>query len=136
MTEDFFHKDCCLLVPKLKDVPHARRDRWTHPFECLIFGMRFPCMNHLARHHRTHLYNGKEKCPFKCSLCKQAYSTKGNLNVHMNTHSQAKPYMCNICGSSTAQKTNHISHFRVHTGRKPFMCLKCTFCTSWNGNLK
>ena len=136
-SEDFFSDmDRSLLVPKLQNINRVRRDRWTHPFECLICGMRFHYMSMLTRHHRTHLHNGKWKKPFECSVCKKTFLWKWNFDVHMLMHARAKPYVCTICGFSTTHKTNLSNHFIKHTGRKQFECSKCTFCTSWKSSLK
>ena len=35
---------------------------------------------------------------FKCDVCGKMWKTKGELNAHKITHSDARPYICEICG--------------------------------------
>lgn len=35
---------------------------------------------------------------FKCDICGKMWKTRGELNAHKITHSDARPYICEICG--------------------------------------
>lgn len=35
---------------------------------------------------------------FKCDVCGKMWKTRGELNAHKITHSDARPYICEICG--------------------------------------
>ncbi|XP_035848897.1 zinc finger protein Xfin-like [Sander lucioperca] len=66
--------------------------------------------------------NGK---PFRCSVCAKTFKHRGNLNIHMRTHTGEKPFRCSFCGKTFTQKAGLDYHLRTHTGEKPFSCSVC-----------
>ncbi|XP_028453916.1 zinc finger protein 91-like [Perca flavescens] len=66
--------------------------------------------------------NGK---PFRCSVCAKTFKHRGNLNIHMRTHTGEKPFRCSLCGKTFTQKAGLDYHLRTHTGEKPFSCSVC-----------
>ncbi|XP_037651578.1 oocyte zinc finger protein XlCOF7.1-like isoform X2 [Sebastes umbrosus] len=63
--------------------------------------------------------------PFRCSVCAKTFKHRGNLNIHMRTHTGVKPFSCSLCNKSFTQKAGLDYHLRVHTGEKPFSCSVC-----------
>ena len=79
---------------------------------------------------------GKE--PFKCDICNQSFSQKGNLSKHTasvhdsnkllkgsstkhitSVHNAKKSFKCDICDPSFYKKKHIV---KVHESKKPFTC--------------
>ncbi|KAH8370326.1 hypothetical protein KR093_003077, partial [Drosophila rubida] len=75
--------------------------------------------------------NGGCVCPY----CNKVVSTKGNLKMHIRTHTGERPYKCTECPKSFVQASTLIVHRRCHTGETPFGCEKCPKAFKQHGNL-
>jgi len=66
---------------------------------------------------------------FKCALCETAFTTKTNLNRHVQSkHSGKKQHVCPTCGNEYARKDTLELHIRaVHQGKDP--SYKCSLCS-------
>ncbi len=63
---------------------------------------------------------------FKCQRCKQSFSSKYKLQLHMASHSIAKNFKCHLCSYRTSRARNLVSHVtHVHTTFKSFECNLC-----------
>ncbi len=63
---------------------------------------------------------------FKCQQCKQSFSSKYKLQLHMASHSIAKNFKCHLCSYRASRARNldsHVAH--VHTTFKSFECNLC-----------
>ncbi|XP_046548374.1 zinc finger and SCAN domain-containing protein 2-like isoform X2 [Haliotis rubra] len=65
---------------------------------------------------------------FKCPRCGKTFTQKGNLKVHMWTHTTARPFACDYegCGKSYRSNESLRRHKLVHMGIKPFECADCS----------
>ncbi|XP_049458480.1 zinc finger protein 184-like isoform X2 [Epinephelus fuscoguttatus] len=67
----------------------------------------------------------RDRKPFRCSVCAKTFKHRGNLNMHMRTHTGVKPFSCSLCGKRFTQKPGLDYHLKTHTGEKPFSCSVC-----------
>ncbi|GAB5355896.1 hypothetical protein AAMO2058_000244200 [Amorphochlora amoebiformis] len=55
---------------------------------------------------------------WQCHFCHRLFNQKGNLVVHIRTHTGEKPFECSICHKTFAQGSNmkrhEKTHFRIH----------------------
>ena len=76
---------------------------------------------------------------FLCKKCNKLFSTKGNLQKHIDTiHENYRPFKCTFpnCTKQYGCESNLIIHERTHTGIKPFVCNICQKSFNENGHLK
>ncbi|KAK9882113.1 hypothetical protein WA026_018955 [Henosepilachna vigintioctopunctata] len=73
--------------------------------------------------------------PFICNLCGHKFTQKSNLQKHIATHNGDKKFECGVCHKGFVQKANLIRHLRIHTGEKPFQCGICGHRFTQKGNL-
>ncbi|TGZ79704.1 hypothetical protein EX30DRAFT_396786 [Ascodesmis nigricans] len=67
-------------------------------------------------------HTGYKSCT--CNYCGKEFSAPQALQQHIRTHTGEKPYKCDICHKEFAQGSAMTMHRRVHTGERP---LKCDF---------
>lgn len=91
-------------------------------FVCTYCSKKFPTMDSLVIHTRTH--TGEK--PFFCEVCGKRFTQKAHLLLHTRTHSGEKPFSCQICFKRFSTKHELITHTRSHTGEKPFLCEYCS----------
>ena len=80
-------------------------------------------INSGERHTNSQTHDVKKS--YCCSTCGKAFTTKGNLTIHIRIHTGEKPYRCDTCGKSFRQKCTFVIHNRTHTGEKPYSCKTC-----------
>ncbi|KAI1796179.1 hypothetical protein LXA43DRAFT_656525 [Ganoderma leucocontextum] len=73
----------------------------------------------------------KKNKPYKCIWpgCDKAFSHKGGLATHKNTHTGEKPWLCGECATPFGDQSSCARHQReLHTGLTHF----CPYCQSTN----
>ena len=70
---------------------------------------------------------------FKCEICENSYSLKGNLKKHIEAvHENKKSFKCDICDYSCSQKDHMKTHIEsVHEKKKTFKSDICYYRFSY-----
>ncbi|XP_073831792.1 uncharacterized protein [Musca autumnalis] len=74
-----------------------------------------------------HMQSHQGTKPHQCPQCPKSFTQKSTLKQHLLTHTGEKPYICDICDRGFTQCKSLIFHKRRHTGEKPFQCEFCLF---------
>ena len=83
--------------------------------QCAVCLRTLSCRSALLMHYRTH--TGER--PFRCRLCRRAFTTKGNLKTHMGVH-RVKPsvrtvHTCPMCHKQFSNVVILQQHVRLHS---------------------
>ncbi|XP_058818494.1 zinc finger protein 69 homolog [Topomyia yanbarensis] len=74
--------------------------------------------------------------PYVCLLCAKGFTQNGSLKQHMLIHQNIRPYVCTVCEQSFSQQKSLTFHMRRHTNEKPFVCPHCSFAFRQKDGLK
>ena len=60
----------------------------------------------------------------KFNISIKAFTSKSNLNSHLEIHTGVKQYKCNICEKAFTRKSDLNSHLEIHNDVKQYNCGK------------
>ncbi|KAG8237965.1 hypothetical protein J437_LFUL019048 [Ladona fulva] len=102
-------------------------------YSCEMCKMQFLTMENYKVHLR--LCHGKSSA-FKCQICGREAYTKGNFNLHLDTHSLVKKFECRVCHTKHNDVSRLNAHMRsVHLKQKPHKCDVCQRGFSFRSHL-
>ncbi|KAK4879670.1 hypothetical protein RN001_007816 [Aquatica leii] len=90
-------------------------------FPCKSCGKKFPSLNALERHVKTH---SVDKI-YECSKCNKIFKQSQTLADHIRRHYDSRNFACEVCGKKFYKQFNVTEHMRIHTGERPFKCDSC-----------
>ena len=78
---------------------HIKTHSAQKPFKCDNCLKGFALELYLRRHQALNkcVKKSNEPITFKCEICCREFTKKGNLIIHIKTHSALKPFQCDIC---------------------------------------
>ncbi|XP_055523805.1 zinc finger and SCAN domain-containing protein 2-like [Wyeomyia smithii] len=74
--------------------------------------------------------------PYVCPLCRKGFTQNGSLKQHMLIHQNIRPFVCSVCEQGFSQQKSLTFHMRRHTNEKPFVCPHCAFAFRQKDGLK
>ncbi|ELU08265.1 hypothetical protein CAPTEDRAFT_189170 [Capitella teleta] len=112
---------------------HALRHTGEKPFACPYCSHRCNRKGNLDAHN--------QKCPFRCYICHQRFSSHADVKQHLKMHSDDprfwRTYACQWsgCAKAFSNLSHYKRHILTHTGQKPFSCRICQAAFALKGNL-
>lgn len=79
-------------------------------------------------------HNGNK--PFVCPLCNKGFTQGGSLKQHLLIHQNLRPFVCTVCDRAFTQQKSLTFHMRRHTNEKPFVCPHCSYAFRQKDGLK
>ncbi|XP_062538529.1 zinc finger protein 2-like [Armigeres subalbatus] len=79
-------------------------------------------------------HNGNK--PFVCPLCQKGFTQAGSLKQHLLIHQNLRPFVCSVCDQGFTQQKSLTFHMRRHTNEKPFVCPHCSYAFRQKDGLK
>jgi uncharacterized Zn-finger protein len=106
-------------------------------FPCEHCGKEFKLKQHLKNHERSHFENSLIPCTFPGCVKKFTRRNRLDLHLKA-VHSGLKLFKCPHadCERSFSEKGNLMVHLRTHTGEKPYECKYCSRVFTSVGNKK
>ncbi|VEN62668.1 unnamed protein product [Callosobruchus maculatus] len=94
----------------------------------LCDNLPFHKLNDLKSHVFRHL---KEKeaelkhIELQCPYCRQRFTTRKIVMLHLRTHTDERPFKCDICGKAFRQMSSLSTHLVTHSKEKAYICKDC-----------
>jgi len=73
----------------------------------------------LTNHSRDNIENDDTYLKHVCRFCQKAFGSDSALQIHLRSHTGERPYKCNICANRFSTKGNLKVHFVRHKERYP-----------------
>ncbi|KAG1672332.1 Zinc finger protein 236 [Nymphon striatum] len=72
---------------------------------------------------------------FRCPFCSKDFKKRGQVKLHVKTHTGEKPFKCNGCDLSFISLGILKNHQKVHSKNKEYKCELCETTFTANGSL-
>lgn len=126
------------VLPEIKHIYNTRKKslnyKHLHINKKTKQGMVKTTQMKIMRENSLKMYDPDET--FKCRVCNLNLSSKGNLKVHMLTHTGERPFHCPYCPKRFRQKQSLTVHIRIHTRERPVKCKRCSKTFRQQSNLE
>ena len=97
--------------------------RWHDFFFCFFYDF-FPQIKPENQQHNYDNATGSYRYRFPCTECDKWYTTRSQLNRHMQLHTGHFTHYCQMCRKGFNVSSNYIDHVRAHQGLK-YQCGHC-----------
>ncbi|XP_028516179.1 zinc finger protein 585A [Exaiptasia diaphana] len=111
---------------------HHRMHSGEKPFKCNICNKAFRQQHHLKSHANALHSRDTGGKRFNLKTHQQTHhenhsasTSKQQLQIHRESHSEVNSFKCTICNKAFTRKTSLLTHKIIHSNKRPF---KCTIC--------
>ena len=95
-------------------------------YKCSQCEMKFTSTHYVTQHKKRVHKPEEEKYIFRCEICSKSYSSKSNLQMHIElVHSENDKSKCKQCGKHYASKQNLQKHETNVHNPKSYKCKVC-----------
>lgn len=125
LKKDYYCLKCC----KRLQMAHRKAD--PQKYRCNTctkkFFSRHTLRRHILREHKNDEEIDQPLEVHECKYCKEKFSRKQSLQMHLKIHPVATPFACSICEFRTTSKPLLIKHKLVHSKKMTFLCELCPY---------
>ncbi|KAH9642335.1 hypothetical protein HF086_009699 [Spodoptera exigua] len=102
---------------------HMRSHSGAKLFACDVCAKTYSSRGNLTAHKKV-VHQGQ--LDFTCPVCRDAFGTRVERDVHARIHSGDTPYKCQHCGKAYRAKNTLDRHMEIHLGIKKHQCAICS----------
>nr|CAD7265581.1 unnamed protein product [Timema shepardi] len=90
---------------------------------CYICGSKFHSRDSFQKHLSLCAETGM--AAHTCSVCRETFTRKSDLENHLVCHQVDRPYACKICSTLFCRKAELQNHMTCHNVNRPLKCPQC-----------